>query len=49
MKSLTRSDCIGRVFVAPASYFIENSEGQVRDNFKNNVFQYNGMVLGIIE
>ena len=49
MKSLTRSDCIGRVFVAPASYFIENSEGQVRDNFKNNIFQYNGMVLGIIE
>lgn len=41
--------CKGNLFVAPASYFIENSKGRARDNFKNNVFQYNGMVLGLIE
>lgn len=37
------------IFVAPASYFIENLEGQERENFKNGVFQYDGMVCGMIE
>ena len=28
------------LFIAPASYFIENLEGQEKENFKNVVFQY---------
>ncbi len=37
------------LFVAPASYFIENLEGQERENFENGVFQYDGMVCGMVE
>lgn len=37
------------MFVAPASYFIENLEGQERENFENGVFQYDGMVCGMVE
>lgn len=37
------------LFIAPASYFIENLEGQERENFKNGVFQYDNMVCGIVE
>lgn len=39
----------GNLFIAPASYFIENLEGQERENFKNGVFQYDGMVCGMFE
>lgn len=37
------------LFIAPASYFIENLEGQERENFENGVFQYDGMVCGMVE
>lgn len=37
------------LFVAPASYFIENLEGQERENFENGVFQYDGMVCGMVK
>lgn len=39
----------GNLFIAPASYFIENLEGQERENFKNGVFQYDNMVCGMVE
>ena len=39
----------GTLFIAPASYFIENLEGQERENFENGVFQYDGMVCGMVE
>ena len=37
------------LFIAPASYFIENLEGQERENFKNGVFQYDNMVCGMVK
>ena len=39
----------GNFFVAPASYFIENLEGQEKENFKRGVFQYDNMVCGMVE
>lgn len=39
----------GTLFIAPASYFIENLEGQEKENFKNGVFQYDNMVCGMVE
>ena len=39
----------GTLFIAPTSYFIENLEGQERENFENGVFQYDGMVCGMVE
>lgn len=39
----------GELFIAPASYFIENLEGQGRENFETWVFQYDGMVCGMVE
>ena len=37
------------LFIAPASYFIENLEGQEKENFKNEVFQYDNMVCGMVD
>lgn len=37
------------LFIAPASYFIENLEGQEKEKFKNGVFQYDNMVCGMVE
>ena len=37
------------LFIAPASYFIENLEGQEKENFKNVVFQYDNMVCGMVD
>lgn len=39
----------GNLFVVPASYLIENLEGQEKENFENGVFQYEGMVCGMVE
>lgn len=40
---------IGTVFVAPASYFIEELEEQEKEFFKSRVFQYDNMVCGIVD
>lgn len=32
------------LFIAPASYFIENLEGQEKEKFKNGIFQYDNMI-----
>lgn len=37
------------LFIAPASYFIENLEGQEKEKFKNGVFQYDNMICGMVE
>lgn len=37
------------LFIAPASYFIENLEGQEKESFKNVVFQYDNMVCGMVD
>ena len=39
----------GNLFVVPASCLIENLEGQEKENFENGVFQYEGMVCGMVE
>lgn len=39
----------GTLFIAPSPYFFENLEGQERENFENGVFQYDGMVCGMVE
>lgn len=40
---------IGTVFIAPASYLIEELEEQEKEIFKNRVFQYDNMVCGIVD
>ena len=35
---------IGTVFIAPASYLIEEIEEKEKEIFKNRVFQYDNMV-----
>lgn len=37
------------LFIAPASYFIENLEGQEKEKFKNGIFQYDNMICGMVE
>ena len=37
------------LFIAPVSYFIENLDGKEKENFKKGVFQYDGMVCGMVE
>ena len=39
----------GNLFIAPASYFIKNLKGQEKRKFANEVFQYDGMVCGMVE
>ena len=39
----------GNLFVVPVSYLIENIEGLEKENFENGVFQYEGMVCGMVE
>ena len=39
----------GNLFIAPASYFIKNLKGQEKRKFANKVFQYDGMVCGMVE
>lgn len=41
--------CKKNLFIAPASYFIENLEGQGKESFKNGVFQYDNMVCGMVD
>lgn len=40
---------IGTVFIAPASYLIEELEEQEKEIFKNRVFQYDNLVCGIVD
>lgn len=40
---------IGTVFIAPASYLIEELEEQEKEIFKNRVFQYDNLVFGIVD
>lgn len=40
---------IGTVFIAPASYLIEELEEQEKEIFKNRVFQYDNMVCGRVD
>ena len=40
---------IGTVFIAPASYLIEELEEKEKEIFKNRVFQYDNMVFGIVD
>lgn len=40
---------IGTVFIAPASYLIEELEGQEKEIFKSRVFQYDNMVCGMVD
>jgi hypothetical protein len=37
------------MFIAPASYFIEELEEQEKEIFKNRVFQYDNLVCGIVD
>lgn len=39
---------IGTVFIAPASYLIEELEEKEKEIFKSRVFQYDNMVCGIV-
>ena len=41
--------CTGSVFIAPASYLIEELEEQEKEIFKNRVFQYDNLVCGIVD
>ena len=40
---------IGTVFIAPASYLIEELEEQEKEIFKSRVFQYDNMVCGRVD
>ena len=40
---------IGTVFIAPASYLIEELEEQEKEIFKSRVFQYDNLVCGIVD
>ena len=40
---------IGTVFLAPASYLIEELQEQEKEVFKNRVFQYDNLVCGIVD
>lgn len=40
---------IGTVFIAPASYLIEELQEQEKEIFKNGVFQYDNLVCGIVD
>ena len=40
---------IGTVFIAPASYLIEELEEQEKEIFKKRVFQYDNLVCGIVD
>lgn len=40
---------IGTVFIAPASYLIEELKEQEKEIFKNRVFQYDNLVCGIVD
>ena len=40
---------IGTVFIAPASYLIDELEEQQKEIFQNRVFQYDNLVCGIVD